>query len=328
MPGIDRLAKATLQGQGQGGGIASEGNQTSRNIYPAIVISNEDPLGMKRVVARIIDPNNLGEEGVINKGGGRDRDTPDEDLPLCVPMFPNHFHIVPFVDEMVYLFLENPSDNSAPRYYMGSQINTPFKLKFQSFDEAHRVFKDTEFNLNAQKDAKLSTEDVYPKIGDIAIQGRNDSDVMLKNREVFLTAGKLIKGTTNINTEYPSQFQLIQQENDNEENADLIPNYSQANLTSTNINLFSPRGTFRDEGIAQFEINDDLESFEGVASALHPAVFGDELIKLLDLIVKVMLNHIHTPHKPLVTIPESEELSAYTIDGELQRLISNHIRIN
>jgi len=50
MAGIDKLAKATLQGQGQSGGVSSQGNQSSRNIYPAIVINNEDPLGMKRVI--------------------------------------------------------------------------------------------------------------------------------------------------------------------------------------------------------------------------------------------------------------------------------------
>lgn len=325
---VDKLAKAALRGKGLGGGLSSDGNQTARNIYPAIVISNEDPLGMKRIIARIIDPNNLGEQGSTNFGGGRDRDTLDGDLPFCVPMFPNHFHIIPLVDEMVYIFLENPSDNTAPRYYLGSQVNSPFKLRFQAFDEAHRVFKDTDFNLNAQKDSKLTTKTVFPKLGDIAIQGRDDADLMLKPREVFLTAGKFVKGTTEINQDYPSQLQLIQQENDNEENDDLIPNYSQANINSTNINLYSPRGVFRDEGIANFEINDDLESFDGVASALHPAVFGDELIKLLDIMIRVILNHIHTPHKALVPIPESDQLSSYTIEGELQKLISNHIRIN
>jgi len=52
-----------------------------------------------------------------------------KNLQFCVPMMPNHFHIVPLIDEMIYIFLENPSDNSAPRYYMGSQINSQFKLK-------------------------------------------------------------------------------------------------------------------------------------------------------------------------------------------------------
>jgi len=322
MAGLDKLSRATLQSQGLGGGVSSSGNSGERNIYPAIVISSDDPLGMKRIIARIIS---LDENGEIN--GGRDRDTLDEDLPFCVPMMPNHFHIIPIEGEMVYVLLENPSDNSAARYYMGSQINSPFKLKFQTYQEANRVFKNTSFNLNKNKDSNLEAAVTLPRIGDIAIQGRTDADLILRPREVFLVSGKFDKGTTNINKETPSTLQMIQLEN-NEGNGELIPRYSQANFTSTNINIYSIRGKFRDEALSSFEVNEDLKSFGDLANQLHPAVLGDELIKLLDLIIRVLLNHIHTPQKPLVPIPESDELSSYTVEGNLQRLISNHIRIN
>lgn len=325
MAGIDKLAKSTLQGQGLSGGISSEGNQSSRNIYPAIVVSNEDPLGMKRIIARIIS---LDENDEIN--GGRDRETPDEQLPFCVPMMPNHFHIVPLEEEMVYIFLENPSDNSAPRYYIGAQINSPFKLKFQAYPEANRVFKNTKFNLNQNKESNLESAVAIPRIGDIAIQGRTDADLILKPREVILVAGKFDKGTININKTTPSNLQLIQLENEEKNNKgeELIAKYSQANLTSTNVNIFSIRGRFRDASLAEFEINEDLKSLGEFAGTLHPAVFGDELIKLLDIIIRVMLTHIHTPQLPLVKTPESAELSAYTVKGELQKIISNHVRIN
>jgi hypothetical protein len=336
--GIDKLARASLQTRGVAGGISSSGNQNSRNIYPAIVLSSEDPLGMKRIVARIIT---LDEKGNII--GGRDRDTLDEDLPFCVPMMPNHFHIIPIEDEMVYIFLENPSDNSAARYYMGSQINNPFKLKFQKYEEANRVFKKTKFNLNLNKNNNLDASVVLPKIGDIAIQGRTDADLILKPREVFLVAGKFKKGTLDSNLESPASLQIIQKENNsnksdvltelsggliNGASSRLIPSYSQSNLTSTNINLYSIRGKFRDSALAEFEVSEDLKSFGDLANSLHPSVLGDELIKLLDLIIRVLLNHIHTPQMPLIAISESDKLSSYTVNGNLQRIISNHLRIN
>lgn len=319
--GIDKLARASLQAQGLSGGISSEGNQSSRLVYPAIVINNEDPLGQKRIIARIVS---LDEKGNIN--GGRDRDTPNEQLPFCVPMMPNHFHIIPLVDEMVYIILENPSDNSAPRYYMGSQINSPFKLKYQSYAEANRIFKYTDFNLNKNPAGSLGASVALPTSGDIALQGRGDSDLMLRTREALLIAGKFKKGTLDINDETPSSFQLIQKENTEE--SKLIPRYSQTNLTSSNINIYSHRGKFRDSNLANFEKNEDLKSFGDLAQSLHPAVFGDELIKVLDLIIKVLLNHIHTPQLPLLQFPESEDLSTYTVENNLQRIISKHIRIN
>lgn len=326
--GLDKLARASLISMGISGGMASEGNQNSRNIYPAIVVNNEDPLGMKRIIVRIMS---MDENG--NNNGGRDRDTPDDQLPFCVPMMPNHFHIIPLVGEMVYIMLENPSDNSAPRYYMGAQINSPFKLKFQSYIEAIEVFKHTQFNLNLNKENNLDAFSLIPKEGDIAIQGRDDADVILKPREVVLVAGKFNKGGVESNDIHPSIFQLIQKENNKSKkfdklNSELIPKYSQSNLVSTNINMHSPRGKYRDESLSRFELNEDLKSFGELANTLHPGVFGDELIKLLDLIIKVLLNHIHTPQLPLLSIPESDELSSYTIEGNLQRIISNHFRIN
>jgi hypothetical protein len=308
---IDKLAQSIMQGQGFGGAIASDGNPSSRIVYPAIVVNNGDPLDMKRITARIISIDNEG-----NLTGGRDRDTPDDQLPLCIPMIPNHFHIVPLVDEMVYVILENPTDNSAPRYYIGSQINSQYKLRFQQYIEANRVFKKTSFNLNKSKSSNPEAATIFPKEGDIALQGRNDADVILKPREVFLVAGKFEKGTNSLNITSPGSFQLIQKENAQDEILELpggisltaekplIPRYSQTNLTSSNVNIYSHLGKFRESSLADFEINEDLKSFGELADTLHPAVFGDELIKLLDLIVRVMLNHIHTPQEPLVTFTQ------------------------
>lgn len=323
MAGLDDLAKSTLQNRGQSGGVSSDGNQSSRIVYPAIVVSNEDPLGMKRIVARIVS---LDEKGNIN--GGRDRDTLDEDLVFSVPMMPNHFHIVPLVDEMVYIILENPSDNSAPRYYVGAQINSQFKLGFQSYAEANRVFKYTDFNLNTNKSGSIEASITLPRAGDIAVQGRNDADLILRPREVILVAGKFNKDTLEPNSSTPSRIQLIQLENQNTKNENLISRYSQANILSSNVNIYSSIGKFRDNDIAKFEISEDLKSFGELANSLHPSVYGDELIKILDLIIKILLNHIHTPQMPLLSTPESDKLSSYTVDGDLQRIISNFIRIN
>jgi hypothetical protein len=226
---------------------------------------------------------------------------------------------------------------------MGSQINNPFKLKFQKYEEANRVFKKTKFNLNLNKNNNLDASVVLPKIGDIAIQGRTDADLILKPREVFLVAGKFKKGTLDSNLESPASLQIIQKENNsnksdvltelsggliNGASSRLIPSYSQSNLTSTNINLYSIRGKFRDSALAEFEVSEDLKSFGDLANSLHPSVLGDELIKLLDLIIRVLLNHIHTPQMPLIAISESDKLSSYTVNGNLQRIISNHLRIN
>ena len=88
------------------------------------------------------------------------------------------------------------------------------------------------------------------------------------------------------------------------------------------------KSKFRDQNLAKFEINENLKSLGNLADSLHPAVFGDELIKLLDLIIRVLLTHIHTSQNPLLPTPDSETLLGYTVSGELQNIISNTVRIN
>lgn len=321
MPGgLDDLTHSLLNTNGQGGATYSSGNQSARNIYPAVVVNINDPLDQNRVVARIIS---LDQNG--NVKGGRDRDVPDDKLPFCVPMLPEHFHVRPLVGEMIFIFLENPSDNSAPRYWIGPITNSKFKLKFQDYKEAVKIFDYTAFNVNQTTENKPKVATAFPEQADVAVQGRGDADLILRQREAYLVAGKFKLSTFDINTETPSYLQLKQFDSNT---TGPLKAYSQANFQSTNINIFSPIGKFRNKDLANFEKNEELKSFGDFAGTLHPTVFGDELVKLLDLIIKVLLTHIHTSQNPLLPIPESQQLQEYTVDGALQNLLSKCIRIN
>ena len=80
--------------------------------------------------------------------------------------------------------------------------------------------------------------------------------------------------------------------------------------------------------LKNFEKNADLKSFGEFADTLHPAIFGDEVVRLFDIIIKLLLTHIHTPQMPLLTTALADELKKYTVDGYLQNLLSYHVRIN
>lgn len=320
MPGgLDDITQNLLNTNGQGNTYSS-GNQSARNIYPAVVVNIDDPTEQNRIIARIV---NLDQNGKIL--GGRDRDTPDDKLPFCIPMLPEHFHVRPLVGEMVFIFLENPSDNSAPRYWIGPIITSKLKLKLQDYKEAVKIFDYTVFNVNPNVKDKPKVATVYPEQADVAMQGRGDADLMLRQREAYLVAGKFVADTFNINTETPSYLQLKQFDNIT---VGPLKKYSQANLQSTNINIFSPIGKFRNKDLAKYEVNEELKSFGDFANTLHPTVFGDELVKLLNLIVVVLITHVHTPQNPLVPIPESKELQEYTVEGKLQNILSKFVRIN
>lgn len=433
----DILAQSALNSKGQNG--YNSGVENERVIYPAIVVpyGTNDNTEQGRIRARIVsldDNGNIigksssGNEENYNGYSGRDRDVKDNQLVLCIPLLPQFFYVKPQVGEMVYVILENPKDNTSPRYWIGPIISSKLKLKYQSYEDASRIFEDATYIPNLKLSNFTGLSSIFPEESDVALQGRGDSDLILKNRELLLIAGKLQEDAFALNTESPSYLrlkqitsssqqnlpinfddpthnidaqinktidgkfkgviivqdiksllELVNDENIYQEkgqtiawakqqianlklryklwtfttnvsefktmasdytitasinpqlpgsNEAILKKYSQASLTSTNINIYSPRGKFRGESIKAFEISEDLKSFGSFADTLHPSVFGDETIRVLDLIIRLLLEHIHTPQMPLLTNPVSDELKKYTVDGLLQSLISNHIRIN
>ena len=343
MPRPDQLAQSALRNQGQGN-FSSEGNQSNRIVYPAAVINNNDPLGMNRIQARIVNTDENSSSGrqeerkqLGNTKTGKDKDKLDENLVWCIPWVAEHLHLRPQAEkrdeegnilaegEMVFLILENPSDSSSPRYWTGPIRTSQLKLKYQSFSDAKSIYTITRASTDNVPSQNPALADILPGESDVALQGKDDADLILKQQEALLIAGKFNKGTLQRNTLHPSSIQLKQftiQKEDEE------IKYSQANLTSTNINIFSPDGKFRGPNAEAAEKNPSLEDWGELANSLHPAVFGDELVNLLDLMIRIMLNHIHTPQESLVPTDDSGVLSEFTVDGRLQELISYTLRIN
>lgn len=322
------LDKSTslLNMRGQGQGMSSEGNQAARNVYPALVISNQDPAGQNRIVARIVS---LDENGEIN--GGRDRDKRDEDLPFCNPLTPEFLHVRPLEGEMVMIILENPSDNSAPRYWTGPIITSQLKLKYQAYRDANDSFKRTSFFGDRNIQTNPEAFELVPQQADIAIQGRDDADLILRPRTAILTVGKFEPGTLDPNITSPCSITIKQIDavfNENDEQT--APRFSQTNVHSNSINIWSPIGKFRDVSVGEKlePSNEALEYLGDLANSLHPVPFGDELVKLLDVLIRVMLNHIHHPQTELLETEDSNFLSEYTLEGRLQELLSNFVRIN
>jgi hypothetical protein len=331
MAGINDLAASILQMNGQGN-FSSPGNNSARGVYPAIVVSTDDPTGQNRIKARIVT---LDNEGKVS--GGKDRDKLDKDLVYCYPLIPEFFHVRPIPQqldsdgsiisqgEMVWIILENSSDDSAPRYWVGPIISSQLKLKYQAYAEAVKMTDITAFNVNIATNNNFKVDAILPGQADVAVQGRDDADLILKPRQLILSSGKFKPNTITPNDVSPSNVMLTQFDNNQ---IGPLKTFSQANIQSTNINIYSPIGKFRDQNLAKFEVNENLKSFGSLADSLHPAVLGDELVKLLDVIIRVLLTHIHTPQNPLLPTPDSEILLGYTVRGELQNIISNVVRVN
>ena len=342
------MAESLLNSSGQDNYRGDNSSGGLRIIYTAIVRDNEDYAGFNRLKAEIVT---LDESGNIKPG--KDRDTPLDKLPICIPLIPEFVHVRPQIGETVLIISENPSDLSSPRYWIGPVISQQTKLPYQSYSDATELFK---LNTYAQKNTtsnpttnNLNKASVYyPQPNEIAFQGRQDADITFSPRAVLIRAGRFNKGTTDLNTNSPCFIEIKQVDSEIKNPNDIqifnklkitssntkpfVP-FSQTNYVSTNINIYSPEGKFRkaDKGTGEdggVELSERLKDFGELASTLHPAVFGDELIKLLKLILRYLVTHRHTPQMPPLSNSTSEELDGYLNGNKMQDLISNVFRIN
>jgi len=311
MSGFDEQMRHNLSINGQSN-YETRGDDSYRNIYPAKVVLENDPLSQGRIKVRIDIRDKLAKE--------------TDDLPWCLPLKSSFVYSKPRLGEMVFIFMEDPNINHGIRYWTGPIHTSQFQHKIEPYSIAKNIYKDTSSNSKAQVSSRDLAKLDIPKNFDVGIEGRDDSWVILKPREVRIVAGALKKGTLKPNTETPSFLSVSQKENFEDDVK--LKSYSKADLTSTVINLYSHLGKFRDSNIAKFEINEDLSSFGDLSNSLSPSVKGDELIKLLNLMIKFCLTHIHTPQKQAAQTALLDQLASYTVEGELQKIISSYVRIN
>jgi hypothetical protein len=313
--------------------------QSSRLIYSAIVRSVDDQAFQNRIQAEIVGIDVNGQ--VIP---GKDRDIPLEKLPICLPFGSEFLHVRPKVGEMVWVISENPTDITSPRFWFGPVITNQIKLPFQAYEESVNIYNNSSFQKKEIHDGatlqnQLKQRVVLASQNEIALQGRDDSDIVLRPREVELRAGRFKNNSVvEINTDNPCRIQLKQFDtNPNQtgiKSIDInlankfIP-FSQININATNINLISNEGKFKKIGEKNQENNNQrLKDFGEVALKLHPVAFADELIVLLKLMLQYMFTHIHTPQNPALPNNISAQLEHYLNSGKLNDIASDNIRVN
>lgn len=345
-----RNAEALLVQKGQNNSkLPTSSNK--RIVYPAIVRDTNDLAGLNRIKAEIVDIDDKGniipgKDRIISKQNVGENDLIDySNLPICIPLLPEFVHARPQIGECVYIIAENPDELSSPRFWLGPSITTQLNLPFQPYQESMAIFNSASFNTpnnyngaTLQKQTKQFT--VLPSKSEIALQGRKDADVILRPREVLIVAGKFQSNSINeLNTDRPCKISLKQidyspyttgiKTADQKLNEDFKP-YSQLNFEATSINFISNEGKLRelDQNSEEAKANPRLKDYGDIANQLHPAVFGDELIKLLKLIIQYLLTHIHTPQKPGLNNNISSQLEPYLNSGKMNDLLSNVIRLS
>jgi len=325
--GVNDLANnlnMTIAGQSS---FSSNATQSSKILYLALVKDVSDFANMGRIRAEIIDFDN--DTGDIRPG----KDKNDVEYKFAFPLIPNFLNIMPRVGEMVYIFLENPSDQSSNRFYIGPirSVGLPVS-QFESASSANDLFNkksyfgNSNYLLPSNDSAIINKDDIY-------IKSKNDSDLILKSREVLIRAGSLEPNVFLDNLQTPCYIQLVQR---NEGNTSA---FSQANIVGSNINLISSdsrtrrkrtieeNGNLIDSSNVEVTTNPRLNEYGELAKELHPLVLGDELVKVLKILIRFCLNHKHTPQEtPYAPTEEIGILNDFLADENIEFILSKSVR--
>ena len=241
-----------------------------RTIYYGTVVSIDDETDGGRIKVRIPDLDNK---------------ISDNELPWSYPLLPKFFHIYPQKGEIVRIFLEDIQFPMRSRFWLGSVISQLHKIEY---DDNLTALSTTNYGIVAPDVAPSKipeSEGVFTRKTDIAIIGRVNTDIILRNNEVHIRAGKHENNNIlKLNTKNPAEINLNFEPNQTGNN----DYYSNTVITSDKIAIISHNG------IPQFKAsNVTQEDRVRIFNEGHPMVRGDVLVEALRVIRDALVNHIH-----------------------------------
>lgn len=268
-----------------------------RNIYYGEVVDITDPYEGGRVRVRIPDFDN--KTDVTN-------------IPFAMPMLPKYFWILPKVGEAVRIFIEDIRYPQRGRHWLGSVISQPQKVAFDNYFTALATTNIGVVNPEPIPSSFPDSAGVFPDVEDIALIGRNNTDVILKDKEVLIRAGKHeLSNVLALNKENPAFIQLNFTPLDNK------------TTQSSVIAMGDKIAIFSHDGIPKLKSNtltkDDLAAMFDQG---HPMVRGDLNVEALEAIRDAIIQHIH-PYSGVVADPYGaiEKLKAIDFTKILQKNI-------
>lgn len=177
-----------------------------------VCINNDDPLQIGRIRAVIdteqtqgtpideIDADALQKkydestQDVKNKYGDAEQlKWTKYDPHLLTPFLPTYINIVPKVKENIKIIFHNTKLRFQNKEYIGPTISQPQKYFYEDYNSGRKLYSPgTLFKENKSIKGEADTEGIFPYENTIALNGRNNSDIIMGNREVIIRAGKFI----------------------------------------------------------------------------------------------------------------------------------------
>ena len=114
-----------------------------------------------------------------------------DDLPYCFPLIPKQLHINPKIGECVLVFLSTLESGNSNRFFIGPLISQDYFLNFDPYYYQSRCLLNGGNSAKPLPKPEMNPENdgTLPERTDIALRGRQNTDIILKDNELRLRCG-------------------------------------------------------------------------------------------------------------------------------------------
>lgn len=248
----------------------------------------------------------------------------DDDLPFCFPLIPKMLHVNPKEGESVLVVLANQGDPLGDRYFIGPIIAQPQNLNNASSESgAFTLMQGSVMTPGVNPSNNPENLGSFPERDDIAVRGRDNTDLILKTDELRLRCG-IHKGGANKLAFNDVNMGYLQMKYLNGVQHNGTPFNSVMSFVADKINLLSY------QSIDNFKLNDreqlitEDELFK-ILDEAHKLPYGDLLIDFLRKFLRAFINHTHNfPGNPTLLTNEVTTIANY----DLESILCESIRIS
>lgn len=260
--------------------------------------------------------------------GGLDADKNDEDLPYCFPLLPKLVQVFPKVGESVVVILEKNGSSLTNRFYIGPVLSQPYFFNQEMYDlTAFNMLLNRKTMPQQHPEMDPLNNGTLPDREDIALIGRENTDVVLKPNELRLRCGYKenptgpIKERLHFNKIDPAYIQLKYKKMKDNNNKEFS---SSINIVADRINLLSRDSKTFFNLTDQKDLITD-ETLMKILDEAHPLVYGDELVSFLKQLIEVFRTHTHPFSMKTPSFTKSDNT---VLEQNLDEMLSKAVRIN